>query len=147
VSRRVALMAGLLAAGYALSAATSRADDCSFAFFRRCPPDSGVQDGVVGYIKSFCRPPRCPPYCDPTFGYYPTMWRSWPTLYCGAMDELPTSTTPGTQPSTTPGGTTPRVMPPASDEANRRLQGYPGTLTPTARTPAELPNFNGASGR
>jgi hypothetical protein len=138
VSRRLALLACLLTAGSLLSPGTGRADDCSFAFFRRCPTDSGVQDGVVGYLKSLCCPPRCPPYCDPTFGFYPTMWRSWPTLYVGAVDE----TAPA--PSTTPGSTTPPTMPPASDEAKRRSS--PGKL-PTVRTANDGQSFSGANGR
>lgn len=141
MSPRVVLSVCLLTAGSLLSPVAVRADDCSFAFFRRCPPDSGAQDGVVGYLKSLCRPPRCPPYCDPTFGFYPTMWRSWPTLYVGAIDE----TAP--RPSATPGGTAPQTMPPASDEARHRPSTMPGKPTPTARTANDGPALSGASGR
>ncbi len=146
MSRRVALFVGVLTAGLGLPFAAARADDgCGcFAFFRRCPPDAGAQDdGVYGYIKrNILRPPRCPPYCDPTFGYYPTMWRAWPTLYCGPADEMAAPAT--TTPSTTPGGAIPPTMPPASDEARRRL---PPSLSPTVRSATDLPTFSGASAR
>jgi hypothetical protein len=141
VSRPVALFGCLVTVGVLLSPGNGRADDCSFAFYRRCPPDSGVQDGVVGYLKSLCQTPRCPPYCDPTFGFYPTMWRSWPSLYVGDV------AAPSSTPSAAPGGTTPPTMPPASDEAKRLPSGVPGKLAPTVRTANDKPLLSGANGR
>jgi hypothetical protein len=167
VLRRAFGAGGLLLLGAALSltAGDLRADDscpacsagsscpdCSscFAFFRRCPPEGGTLAAARERAKRLCRPPRCPPYCDPTFGYYPTLWRAWPTLYCAAEEDFESAPAPKTLPAspsgTTPGGAAPPTMPPAESDARRHPADL-GVYTPTGRTPTELPALNGASER
>jgi hypothetical protein len=143
---------GILFAGafaLLLGAVGARADDsCDscFAFFRRCPPESGIQTGAVARALHLCRPPRCPPYCDPNFGYYPTAWRSWPSTYVASADELPA--TPGSKamPGVPPSDKVPPVMPPATDAETRRRQGINGGI-PSVRAPGQLPTLSGASER
>ncbi len=127
--RRFVSAGGLLACGMAimLSAAPARAQDGGFAFYRRDPADAGTRaaasSSACSCFSRFCRPPRCPPYCDPTFGYYPTVWRSWPSLYTGEVAE----TAPAPKRDTTTPDSSPKTMPPATDEARRR-QTLPGAL-------------------
>jgi hypothetical protein len=117
----------LLAGGLALflSVAPARAQDPCFAFFRRDPADAGARPAACSCFSRFCRPPRCPPYSDPTFGYYPTVWRAWPSLFAGDEAAAMTTTSPSATPAAPAPGETPRVMPPASDEAKRRST-FPG---------------------
>ena len=120
--------AGTLLAGglvLILSAAPARAQDPGFAFFRRDPAEAGARPAACSCFSRFCRPPRCPPYCDPNFGYYPTVWRAWPSLYVGDEADAVTTTSPKTSPTAPAPGENPRVMPPASDEARRRST-FPG---------------------
>jgi hypothetical protein len=141
VLRRSHCAGGLLLAGAALlltAVTAARADDhcdqgghCNdscFAFFRRCPADAGSHATTI--LQTFHRycPPRCPPYCDPTFGFYPTAWRSWPSLCSAAKDAFETAPAPRT---TEPGGTAPPTMPPAEGGARRPMT--PKVL-PTVRT-------------
>lgn len=140
MSRRVVSAGGLLTAGLALllSGAAARAGDpcgcgpCGpFAFFRRCPPEAGANAAAASHTAHLCHR-VCHPYCDPNFGFYPTAWRAWPTLYCGA-GEFPAVPAPaGAAPAATPPANgAPPTMPPASDgDASRRPQGSP----PVVRT-------------
>jgi hypothetical protein len=132
VLRRFVSAGGLVAGGVALllCAAPARAqDDPGFAFYRRDPADAGTRaaasSSACSCLSRFCRPPRCPPYCDPTFGYYPTAWRAWPSLYTGEVAE--TAPVPKRDATAPDSGGAPKTMPPATDEARRR-QTVPGTL-------------------
>lgn len=121
--RRMVSAGGFLAGGVALllSALPARAQDAGFAFYRRDPAEAGTRPAACSCIPRFCRPPRCPPYCDPSFGYYPTVWRAWPSLFVGEeADVATTAPMPKTAPGAPAGGENPKVMPPASDEARRR---------------------------
>jgi hypothetical protein len=145
VSASVFRSGGALIAGVAfLTVANSAsADDC-FAFFRRCPADSGVVHATAfGNVMHLC-PPRCPPYCDPTFGFYPTAWRSWPTLCADFGEEVPAGKAPATVPGTAPTGPAPRPMPPA-DSQTRRLPAVPPPGTTGTRSVGQLPPINGAT--
>jgi hypothetical protein len=133
----------MLIAGVALLAPAARADDCGcgFAFFRRCPAESGVQETLKA---RYCRPPRCPPYCDPNFGFYPTAWRAWPMPHWDLGEELPAPR--GSNPAA-PAGTAPGQMPPASDAETRGRSGQPGAFGTSARAVGALPPLSGATAR
>jgi hypothetical protein len=149
VSRHVLRAGGFLIAGAAVlfSATSTRADDSCFAFFRRCPPESGAQTPAATDALQLCRPPRCPPYYDPNFGFYGTAWRSWPTTYTAAADELPTAPTPRVLPGT-PGGGKPAIMPPAAPDGEaRRLPATQDLYLPAVRPGGDLPALSGASVR
>jgi hypothetical protein len=147
VLRRIATSGRLLTAvlAFLLTAVTVNADECCFAFFRRCPADAGAHAGAASFMAHVCRPPRCPPYCDPTFGFYPTAWRSWPTLYSDLGEDTsalpaPKSVAPGTNGH-------PAVMPPALEGDAKRRSTTPGSLAPTLRSSTGMPDFTGASAR
>ncbi len=61
----------------------------------------------------FSRCKACPPYCSPTYGYYPTQWRSWPTTVILADDVEPEPAGPRVKPADAP--KPPTSMPPAND--------------------------------
>jgi hypothetical protein len=152
VSGSVIRAGGMLVAGVVLVAFTSSAgaeDTCScFAFFRRSPPDAGIRVPIWDHARQLCRPPRCPPYCDPTFGYYPTAWRSWPTLCTDFGEEIPASTGPATTPGAAPTGPAPRPMPPpATDGDARRLPNKSGSLSAGVPSAGQLPRLSGANAR
>lgn len=145
MSRRL-FQAGLFTAGILLVGFSSkaRADDCCFAFFHRCPPESGSQMTVFERAIHLCRPPRCPPYCDPTFGYNPTAWRSWPVIGCDLSEDMPAGTPVPGAPAKP--GATPREMPPAG-EAKLLPGQQPGTTSPAYRITGQLPPISAATGR
>lgn len=47
--------------------------------------------------------PCCPPYCSPTFGYYPTAWRPWPSVFAEGYNPAP-GAAPATLPMPAPEG-------------------------------------------
>jgi hypothetical protein len=160
VLRRSHCAGGLLLAGAALllTAVAARADehcdqcdhsnDSCFTFFRRCPADAGSHATTILQMYHRYCPPRCPPYCDPTFGFYPTAWRSWPSLCSAVGDELETGPAPKTTgpggATPAPGGAAPQTMPPAEGGARRPMT--PGVL-PTVRTTGQVYPVTGASVR
>ncbi len=134
----VLLTAGL---GLLVLAGNGRADESGWFSLH---PSGACEQCCAALHMPFFWHRRCPPYCDPTFGYYPTVWRAWPTIYCEAPEAFPLTTAPGGTgaPAATPPGETPRVMPPASDSDARRRPAGPGVYPTAAR-----PFVSGASGR
>jgi hypothetical protein len=88
--------------------------------------------------------PKCPPYCDPFFGFTPTTWRVWPVEVCMECEEggpaLPAAPgekapsekgPPSSAPAVMPRADSPVSLAPPRPSQRAGLQPQPKLLPPS----------------